>query len=441
MSRQSAVIAVTRFGLGAKPGELSAVAQDPKAWLQRQLQHDVHTRTPMNYGPDKVLIAEYLNNLRNKKLAKAAKNAGQARQIYMDQSGARVVTHIRSSQPFFERLVMFWSNHFTVSAQKKIIAVLANSYENEAIRPHVNGTFLEMLLAVCQHPAMLVYLDNAQSIGANSTAGQRRNKGLNENLARELLELHTLGVASGYTQKDVIALAQILTGWTLDRNAGKVKMSYKFQALAHEPGNKVLLGRTYKEQGEQEGIQALKWLATHPATAKHIATKLARHFISDSPPESAVQSLTKSFIDSGGHLPTLMDTLISLDSAWTATPSKFKTSYEYAISAFRLTGIEPTAAQAMASLEALNFRPFYAPSPAGYDDVAAAWLSPDALMKRIEWSKRLALRMPGGSKPMQLADAAFGDALSGTTRKSLERAASGSDAIALLLSSPEFQRR
>jgi uncharacterized protein (DUF1800 family) len=298
-----------------------------------------------------------------------------------------------------------------------------------------------MLLAVTRHPAMLIYLDNAQSIGPDSKAGMRRDRGLNENLAREILELHTLGVDGGYSQQDVLALAKIITGWTLDRNGDKAKVAYQFQENSHQPGAKILLGRTFREQGEQEGIDALRFLAGHPSTARHIAFKLARHFIADQPPESAVAALQKTFLDTQGDLQAMSRTLIALEAAWQMPAQKFKNAYEFAVSAIRLTGLRPEPAQILSALVALNYRPFEAPSPAGFDDVAAAWMSPDALLKRVEWSKRLALRMPGGTDPSALLATAFAEHVSSHTRQSIQRAASGSDAIALLLASPEFQRR
>ncbi len=441
MINQNALIAVTRFGLGTSSGELRVASTDSRAWLSNQL-HKAYIPKALNIEfSGKDMVPEYLDNVKNARAALAANNARQAREIYIQETGQRAVIQIKSTQPLVERLVIFWSNHFTVSAQKNFLTVLVNEYEVQAIRTNLNGTFYDMLLAVCQHPAMLFYLDNVQSFGPNSVAGKRRNKGLNENLAREIMELHTLGVNGGYSQADVIGLAKMITGWSMDRKSEKVLVKYKFQAQMHEPGSKVLLGRTFPEEGEQEGIKALKMLANHPATAKHIATKLARQFIQDDPPESAVQALTKSFLDSGGHLPTVMQTLINLDAAWQLPAMKFKTPYEFAISAFRLTNITPTEQQAMASFEALNFRPFFAPSPAGYDDFAMAWMSPDALMKRIEWSKRLAQRVPGGVQPLQLANEALDDLISATTLKAIQRAPSGSEGIALLLASPEFQRR
>jgi uncharacterized protein (DUF1800 family) len=297
-----------------------------------------------------------------------------------------------------------------------------------------------MVLATARHPAMLIYLDNVQSIGPNSIAGQRRGKGLNENYARELMELHTLGVDGGYTQADVISLAKILTGWSFDRSGGEVRLAYAFQPRMHEPGNKSLLGYTFREAGEQEGIIAIDMLAKHPSTARHIATKLARHFIADDPPASAVETIAATFQGSEGYMPMVMEAVIKCKEAWQPY-TKVKNPYEYAVSAFRLMGTEPPDAKhVVGNLEALNFRAFNASSPAGYADTASAWVSPDAVTKRIEWAHRFAQRFPGNADPLQLAEAGI-PAISDTTAETIKRAASGKDGLAFLLASPEFMRR
>ncbi len=442
MTNSYAFQATSRFGLGARPGELDSVGSDPRGWLLSQLHAPfIPQEVKQRFGGENML-ADVLNEVRKNKLGKAQQKAEALREIYINETGARMLAQIRSTQPFIERMVLFWSNHFTISIQKPILAGIVNQYEVEAIRPHINGTFRDMLIAVTQHPGMLLYLDNAQSFGPDSRAGKRRDKGINENLAREILELHTLGVGSGYTQADVIALARIITGWTLDRSLiSGIRIAYKFQHIVHEPGNKILLGHNFSENGEQEGIDALTMLARHSATARHIATKLARHFIDDNPPPSAIAQLEKSFLDSDGHLPTIMRTLVNLNDAWTQPLTKFKTPYEYMLSALRLTAIEPNPMQVVAGLEALNFRAFNASSPAGYDDLAASWASSDAILKRIEWGHRLAQRLPASTSPLALAEAAIGDYLSPTTKQAIERAPSGVDGIGLLLASPEFQRR
>ncbi len=434
--------ASTRFGLGAKAGELQQISSHPRGWLMEQIKNAQIPDEVKERHNGKGLMGESLKSLRNKPKTKDGKKVNILKDIYVNETGARMLAQIRSNQPFIERMVMFWSNHFTVSIQKPNVNGIINQYEVDVIRPHVTGYFKDMLLAVCQHPTMLYYLDNIQSLGPNSIAGLKRGKGLNENLAREILELHTLGVDGGYTQKDIIELAKIITGLSLDKGTDGAILKYKFQPYAHEPGSKKLLGRTYKEGGEQEGIDALNRLANHPSTASFIATKLARHFISDTPSSHSINVLANSFRNSNGHLPTVMKTLINLNDAWKEPLTKFKTPYEFVISAFRLTDVEPqTNKKALASLNALNFRPFSAPSPAGFDDIANSWASPDAIMKRVEWSYKMAQRIQSYTDPKKLANTGLGGIISTSTRTTIERAASGTDGIAFLLASPEFQRR
>ena len=440
MISAGAVHAASRFGLGLSRDEGRQIGNDPKSWLMAQLRQPVIPPEVKVRKAGAELTLRALKDARKNKTSDAEQAIMSMRDIYIEETGARFLAQLRSTQPFVERLVLFWSNHFTVSVQKPIVAALVNVYEVEAIRPHVSGYFKDMLIAAVQHPAMSLYLDNAQSFGAASMIGRRRDKGINENLAREILELHTLGVDGGYTQADVIALAKIITGWTLDVGLGGPRIAYAFQPRVHEPGPKTLLGRTFQENGEREGIDALSMLAGHPSTARHVATKLARHFIADQPPPDAVSAIAKAFQGSGGYLPTVMEAVLARNEAWQPL-TKFKTPYEFALSALRLTDVEPTPMQAIVGLEALNFRAFNASSPAGFDDTADVWASPDAVMKRIEWAHKLAQRLPAGTDPVRLAEAGLGELMGQTTRQTIERAASGADGIALALASPEFQRR
>lgn len=441
--------ATARFGLGTRRNEkgqdeMAMAASDPRGWLTQQL---VRAKIPPSlasitgYSEATNQLVDLLQAKQQKKQGMEAAFATTLRDVrnaYIQETGTRFLAQMTSDQPFVERLVMFWSNHFTVSIQKPLISGVVNAFEVQAIRPHVTGKFVDMLVAAEKHPAMLFYLDNLQSMGAQSMAGQRRNKGLNENLAREILELHTLGVNGGYTQTDVIALANIITGWSVNREDG---FSFVFQQRIHQPGNKVLLGRTYGENGVGEGELAMINLSRHPATALHIATKLARHFISDNPPERAIRVLEKTFRDTDGDLMAVSRALISLDECWVEPLAKFKTPYEFALSALRLTGITPTPQQVLMGLESLNYRVFNAPSPAGFPDVASSWASSDGILKRIEWARALSQRVPEKTDPLKLADAAFGPVMRDETRFIIKGAETGRDGLAFLLSSPEFQRR
>jgi uncharacterized protein (DUF1800 family) len=298
-----------------------------------------------------------------------------------------------------------------------------------------------MLRAVVRHPAMLIYLDNATSVGPNSRAGRRRDKGLNENLARELLELHTLGVDGGYTQKDVQEFAKILTGWSIGRARSDEAGSFRFHDLIHEPGDKILLGERYAEAGIEEGERALTELSRHLATANHISRKLARHFIADEPPPAAVSKLAQTFRDSDGDLREVTSTLVNLEEAWRDPLAKVKSPMEFVTAALRATAIEPEGEKIVQSLALLGQAPFTAPSPAGWPDAAAGWIGPEAVMRRIEWSSAFAQKLPRDLAPIDLAQATIGSVADGDTMLAIERAGDKQEALALLFASPAFQRR
>ena len=432
--------ALYRFGLGPMPGEAQRLGNDPQGWLLAQLQayavppalNSILAAAPLRAhladqsAADKAALGQFLQ---------------ASKRRYLEHSALRFSVQLASQQPLLERLLLFWSNHLTVSAQKPLIAGVVNQYEVQAIRPNLNQHFEDLLLAVCRHPAMLVYLDNIQSIGPNSAAGQRRGKGLNENLAREVLELHCLGVDGGYQQADVIALANILTGWSLQRGEHGPELTYAFRPEMHQPGSHSLLGQRFSEGGEEQGIQALRMLARHPATARHISRKLAVHFVADQPPAALIARLSQVYLDSNGHLPTLMAAIIAAPEAWSAPLSKLKSPYEFALAALRLTDVKPNAEQIIQGLDALNARPLNANSPAGDGDIWQTWDNPDSLLKRITWASRLAQRLPGPSQPLAFAEQALGPLLSHSSRLAISRAASSQEALALLLASPEFQRR
>ena len=440
MDAQASYHALYRFGLGPTPGEAQRVGNDPQGWLLDQLQASA-VPAELNNISGATLLQPHLADKSAADKAALGQFLQASKRRYLEHSALRFSVQLASQQPLQERLVLFWSNHFTVSAQKPLIAGVVNQYEVQAIRPNLNQHFEDLLLAVCRHPAMLVYLDNMQSIGPNSAAGQRRGKGLNENLAREILELHCLGVDGGYQQADVIALANILTGWSLQRGSDGLQLTYAFRPEMHQPGSQNLLGQRFSDSGEEQGVQALRMLARHPATARHLSRKLAGHFVADQPPAALVERLTQVYLDSNGHLPTLMRTIIAAPEAWRAPLSKLKSPYEFALAALRLTGFKPNAEQIIQGLDALNARPFNANSPAGDGDTWQTWDNPDSLLKRITWASRLAQRLPGPSQPVEFAEQALGPLLSANSRQAISRAASSQEALALLLASPEFQRR
>ncbi len=346
---------------------------------------------------------------------------------------------------FVERLVVFWSNHFCISAGKGGLARMwAGSFEREAIRPHVLGRFADMLKAVEQHPAMLFFLDNQQSLGPNSRAGINRNRGLNENLAREIMELHTLGVGGGYSQDDVTSLARVITGWTYAGRQGQLGApgSFVFNANAHEPGAQRVLGKIYHAVGVEQGEAVLADIARHPSTAKFIATKFVRHFVADDPPPALVARLQDIFTRTDGDLKALAVALVDSNEAWTAPISKMRSPYEYLIATARIQARVPEdPGGVLGGLNVLG-QPLWSPAgPNGFPDTNAAWAAPEGMKLRLDIASQVAFRINNNIDPRQLLELAAADAASEETRRTIERAESRQQAMAILLMSPEFQRR
>jgi uncharacterized protein (DUF1800 family) len=358
---------------------------------------------------------------------------------------ARLQRAIIADCGFTERLVVFWSNHFCISAAKGGLARMwAGSFEREAIRPHVLGRFGDMLKAVEQHPAMLFFLDNQQSLGPDSRAGQNRNRGLNENLAREIMELHTLGVGGGYSQDDVTSLARIITGWTYAGRQGQLGApgSFAFNANAHQPGAHRVMGKIYDANGVAQGEAALADIARHPSTAKFITGKFVRHFIADDPPPALVAQLTDVFTRTDGDLKALATALLDSDEAWNTPLTKVRSPYEFLVATGRLLAQMPTdPGRYLSGLNALG-QPLWAPAgPNGFPDSNAAWAAPEGMKLRLDISAQIASRLGDGIDPRDLLELVAADAASVETKRTVERAESRQQALALLLMSPEFQRR
>ncbi len=436
----NAVFAASRFGFAPRPGDLAAIGSDPRGWALHQLDRP-STTMPSDLPASAPMVAAMLQ-AREDKSDEGKKTENQRlRAVYLAEQTARLDAAVTSDAPLLERLTRFWSNHFTVSCIRPVIRGFAGAFEREAIRPHVTGRFADMLLAAERHPAMLFYLDQVISIGPNSRAGTRNGKGLNENLAREMLELHTLGVDGGYSQNDVEALARILTGWSIARLRDPDAGMFRFYPQTHEPGSKTLLGKTYSDAGYDEGVAALHDLAAHPATARHIATKLARHFIADVPPPDAVQRIARVFQSTSGDLKQVTAAIIREDAVWKAPYAKVRPPEELLIAASRVTGFVPPAPFTVTSLHNLSQQPFFAPSPAGWPDQAGDWIGPESVLHRADWCQAFAARLPNPPDPVALADGIFGETLRDETAQAIRRAASRRDGLALLIASPEFQRR
>ncbi|MFY9624089.1 MAG: DUF1800 family protein [Rhodoplanes sp.] len=368
---------------------------------------------------------------------------GVPQQLYLEEARVRIDAALRAEIGFVERLVWFWSNHFCISADKGPgVRALAGAFEREAIRPHVLGRFADMLIAVETHPAMLRYLDNVRSIGPNSIVGRNRNAGLNENLAREILELHTLGVRSVYTQADVTSFARVITGWSVvpfqqDPQRGG---EFVFNPRLHEPGAQSVIGRSYRAAGMEQGLVVLRDLARHPATAKHVAQKIAIHFVSDTPPPAFVDRLAKRFLDTQGDLKELAKALVASTEAWDAPREKLKRPGEWIVGALRATGYAPPDVRPVVQAQNLLGEPLWRPpAPKGFSDATAAWM--DGLSQRLDIANQLSRRVGSLVDPADAIDMALGPLASADTRRAVARAESRSQALTLLLMSPEFQRR
>jgi uncharacterized protein (DUF1800 family) len=470
----AAAIATSRFGFGARPGELTGVAGDPRGWLLEQVRKPYQPSAELDgLATGQEALSEFLQGRAERQAArKDARNdapdgaakppdpvQARLRPLYQAHAEARTRIALASPDSFRERLVHFWANHFAVSVDKQICLAAAGALEMEAIRPHVGGRFADMLLAVETHPAMVTYLDNQQSVGPHSEFATRRARrarfddaarqqriGLNENLAREILELHTLGVDGGYHQSDVTTFAAVITGWSIGGGEGRLAAgtpgAFVFRAPLHEPGAKTLLGRRYADDGFAQGTAVLRDLAEQPATARHLATKLARHFVADEPPAALVDALAHAYLSRGGELGAMYATLVGADAAWDAAPRKFKTPVDFIYSSLRaLDGAPRDPKQLLASFELLGQRHWGPGSPAGWPDREQDWDGADALMQRIEWSVALADRVGNARSAHAAADGALGPLATPSTRSALAHASSGAQALALLLMSPEFQRR
>ena len=480
---QMALVAFNRFGFGARggaAGDLVSAASDPRGFVRAELAraNGALLELPGLQSTPALGQALFAYQLE----VKAARDAVKAAEppLSMDSTMAPATTVMNvppdapkppAAQPppnvvqkvfaaealariqratiaeggFVERLVTFWSNHFCISASKGEPArIWAGSFEREAIRPFVLGRFADMLRSVEQHPAMLFFLDNQQSIGPDSKAGQRGKRGLNENLAREIMELHTLGVGAGYTQADVTALARIITGWSFAGRDGKIGQpgSFAFNANAHQPGPQLLLGKSYDDTGVGQGEAALADIARHPATAKFIAHKFAQHFVADMPPPELVMKLQAVFSKTDGDLKALAHALVDADEAWTAPLSKMRSPYEYLIATGRILGRIPEEPnRTIGSLTMLG-QPLWAPpGPNGFADSNAAWAAPEGLKLRLDIAAQVSARIADSIDARDLLQVVAGEAASNETRQTIARAETRQQALALLLMSPEFQRR
>jgi uncharacterized protein (DUF1800 family) len=474
-AKAEAVLALHRFGMGPRPGSIAAILSDPRGALIAELERPSASEIAASSLPSSArayravtdanakrqamtIIAKKEQDAKRQQMAEAASmTEGTAqgsddmatkmaavpdpgRAIYLEEARVRIAAALGTEIGFVERLVWFWSNHFCVSSNK--IRSMSGAYEREAIRPNVLGRFTDLLLAAEGHPAMLFYLDQTVSMGANSTAGINRTRGLNENLAREILELHTLGVRTGYTQDDVISFANVLTGWTLVPPGDNPEHGgeFTFNPRLHEPGAQKVLGKSYEDETVEQGRAVLRDLATNPATATHVATKLARHFITDAPPPTLVESMAKTFLATGGDLKEVARTMVSASEAWTGPPAKLKRPSEWVVGMVRATGLTQADPARFTDGQALLGEPLWRPpSPKGFPDDEASWI--DGMGRRLDVANNFAERLSGRVDPQDVIETVLGSSVSSEVKQAVGRAESRQQALVLLFMSAEFQRR
>ena len=474
-AKAQAVLALHRFGMGPRPGSIAAIASDPRGALIAELDRPrasevsaptlpssaqaFHTVADANAERQARLRRAQEETERQRIAAAPATGEGSeqagnemafkiaaetvpdpGRPIYLNEAKTRIDAALGAEIGFAERLVWFWSNHFCISANK--IQSMAGAYEREAVRSHVLGRFGDMLQAVVRHPAMLFYLDNSASLGPNSVAGINRRRGLNENLAREVLELHTLGVRTGYTQDDVIAFAKVLTGWTMIPAGDNPEHGgeFTFNRRLHEPGPQKIMDKVYEDTGVEQGRAVLRDLAAHPASATHVATKLVRYFIADEPPPPLVERLANTFRETAGDLKEITKTLVSSPEAWTLPATKLKRPSEWVVSMVRATGASEANPARFTAGQALLGEPLWRPpSPKGYADDEATWI--DGVGRRLDVANNFAERVANRVDPQHIMETVLGSTVSSDTRRVVARAESRPQALALLFMSTEFQRR
>ena len=498
---REAALALHRFGFGPRAGTIAAIASDPRGALLAELDKANAGKIPdaglMSSGAASRMTSDFIAERAAKQkldtkrqeaakeaarqeaaaklaadnptmLNPASENAGmemsadakakpmEAKSMeakptppepetpmvenFFREAKAHYDGAVRAEIGFAERLVWFWSNHFCINSD---VTVQAGAYEREAIRPHVLGKFVDLLIAAESHPAMLQYLGNAASMGPNSVAGINRDRGLNENLGREILELHTLGVRTGYTQDDVLSFAKVITGWTtyvpdLPERGGE----FLFYPRFHEPGPQTVLGKTYRDSGFEQGKAVLADLARHPATALHVATKLARHFCADEPPASLVETLRQKFVETDGDLWQVARALVVAPESWAPEQTKLKRPSEWMMTYIRTAGLNGVNARlttpALTRLGEPLWRP---PSPKGFPDVKGEWI--DGIAHRLDTANAIAQNPANQERldPKAMLETALGPLASADTRSAVNRAETKQQAVTLLLMAPEFQRR
>jgi len=471
----SARHALNRFAFGPRPGEAEAVAQEGvEKWLERQLAPGPESpELDAALEPYRQALAPPNDLLRDKlgddwmdgEQEQVLKEARRAFRRHTEEVAlAEVTRHILSERQLQEVMVDFWTNHFNVFARKGFVRLFVGDWVERVIRPHALGKFEDLLVATAEHPAMLIYLDNARSVAER----EGRKRGLNENYARELLELHTLGADAGYSQADVVDVARILTGWSV-RRPREGSIGFVFRERAHDAGEKLVLGRRFEPgHGKDEGLALLHLLATHPATAHHLAQELCQRFVADDPPAECTKAAREAFAKSGGDIAETLRAIYRSGSFWDAPAraSKLKSPLELVVSSARAVGARPDGTLGLARTLGRLGEPLLGESvPTGYPEAEEDWLSSSGALSRMGFAALLAVgRVPGLSVDLDRVLPASGNpdavlraanqlVLSGqasdSTLKIVREEIEGVKeprrqralALALLMGGPEFQRQ
>ncbi|MCP4005619.1 MAG: DUF1800 domain-containing protein [bacterium] len=430
-----------RASFGARPGQSEALATRGAAtWLEEQLQPGGISEAGLEKRLRAIADAELEPGDRDAPIGDrtgmsadraSAKKARRERVKRMTRhsAAARIVRAVHGERQLQEVMVDFWANHFSVFARKGPIGALLDDYERRVLRPHALGRFEDLLIAVAQSPAMLFYLDNIRSgVPRKARVSKRAPKGINENYARELLELHTLGVEAGYTQSDIIEAARVLTGWNVQRRG---TVSFKFRSFLHDRGDKNVLGDRVPGSGVEQGLWLLRRLARHTSTARHISFKLVRRFVADDPPPALVERTAQTFMETRGDIASLLRTILHSPEFADPANRKLKTPLEFVASALRTTGGETDGGKRLRKeLALLGELPFMARTPQGYPDEAQEWIDPSSVLARVSLAFGLG-RGLGGTR--------LGPTLPSTLNAPQSPGLAGAERIALAVASPEFQ--
>jgi uncharacterized protein (DUF1800 family) len=451
--------AINRLSFGATPGEIERVESiGVEKYIQEQLNPntiDLPASLITKLSALKTLqlgtpeLGRIFGAVRKVPPVEPAKYVVDTKKVVEERNHAKLLQAIESPRQLEEVMTDFWYNHFNVSSTKGISRIWVGNYEQNAIRPRVFGKFRDLLEATARHPAMLYYLDNWQNTIPNSNPKARNRGGLNENYARELMELHTLGVKGGYSQRDVTNMAKILTGWGyLPANTKKGEpFTFFFDEKKHDPAPKTLLGKEIKGSGEQEVEQALDMLASNPATAKFVSYKIAQRFVSDNPPEALVNRMKNRWLQTDGDIKAVMTTMFNSREFWApaARRNKFKTPLEYVISAVRASGLEVEETKVLnGQLSGLGMPLYGCVTPDGYKNTRDAWLNENSTIQRINFATLLASGRGVSSKPQSLnlvnLERTISPYLSAKTQSKIASTPPRLQA-ALMLGSPDFMYR